>query len=402
MLPDGFVRPWVRTGLWLDGTRVDRAGPTYWVQAPLLFVDVRAPGGPGDDTAFAGTTSFDGGWLTWRHAVQRALDLSTDRAEVVLDGHTLIEDGIDLFGAERYRESWRALDGRGPCEQRADPGLVAVRNGDHAAAVLDRRREGGGFAARYWQRRAGRWEVVLTIGTEDVPTPDGGLFDQGATSAPSRNRGSHRLTDVVRDAIVVGRFAPGERLTEERLAAELGVSRSPVREVLRSLATEGFVRSGHYAGTFVADLGDDEVEDLLAVRAAIETLVARRAAVRRAPDHVLELRTTVAQAQLAIVDDRHDDLVELNSRFHATLAAASGNPTLRQLLDQLRAMIAWVYAADVKERAAASWREHEALVDAVTARDGDAAATAAHRHVSEATAAYRRHPWREPAPTEIP
>jgi hypothetical protein len=176
MLPPGFVRPWARTGIWLDGKPVEGAGATYWIQTPLLFVDVRAPGGPGDDTAFGGSTSFDAGRLTWQHVVQRDQELNTDTATVDVVGDTLVEEGQGLFGAVSYRESWLPLDGGGSCEQRVEPGLVAVRNGDHAAAVLDRRHGGGSFAARYWLRRQGAWTTVLAIGPEALPAPDDGLF----------------------------------------------------------------------------------------------------------------------------------------------------------------------------------------------------------------------------------
>jgi len=189
---------------------------------------------------------------------------------------------------------------------------------------------------------------------------------------------------------VTGHFRPGERLTEDRLAELYGVSRVPVREALRTLESEGFVRIAAYSGTFVAELSDVEAEDLLEVRAAIEVLAARRAAERRTAPQLVQMRAVLAKARPALGAGDFDRLVDLNGRFHLLVAQASGNASIHQLLDQLRAKIEWVYAADVRQRAAASWREHEALLAAVDAGDADEAGRLTEDHIRNARAAYRR------------
>src|SRR2546429_1036826 len=88
------------------------------------------------------------------------------------------------------------------------------------------------------------------------------------------------LIDTIRDHIIHGVVEPGQRLTEEWLAAEFGVSRIPVREAIRTLASEGFIRSERYGGTYVAELNADIVHDLLDVRAVLEPLAAAQAAAR--------------------------------------------------------------------------------------------------------------------------
>ena len=369
----------------LDGEPVHHTGLVVWLQGPTVFVDVRAPGGPGNDTAFAGTTAWRDGSLTWRHALdRRERDGHVDTGRVHFDGDALIESGEDMFGARVYRERWERMAPTGDIAERAEPRFIAVRLGDHAAAIVDRRDDGGDFAACYWRRDLERWSPHITIG-DPLPDPEELFRLPEAPATPPR-----ALNDLVREAIVVGGYAPGERLTEERLAADFGVSRSPVREALRSLASEGFVRTGHYAGTFVAELGEHEVEDLLEIRRAIESLAARRAAERRTDEQLDAMADTIEDARKALVDEDFGALVALNSRFHTALAAASGNTILMPLLEQLRAKIAWVYAADVRARAHDSWEEHADLLDAVRAGEGDRAAAVALDHVASATAAYRR------------
>ena len=207
---------------------------------------------------------------------------------------------------------------------------------------------------------------------------------------PAREKLPVSVTDAVRRAIVTGRFPPGERLTEDRLAALYGVSRVPVREALRALEGEGFVLIAPYSGTLVAELSDVEAEDLLEVRAAIEVLAARRAAERRTPEQLAQMGAVLATARPALAAGDFDRLVELNGHFHLLVAQASGNGSIHQLLQQLRAKIEWVYAADVRDRAGASWNEHAALVGAFTAGDADEAGRLTEDHIRNARAAYRR------------
>jgi DNA-binding GntR family transcriptional regulator len=188
----------------------------------------------------------------------------------------------------------------------------------------------------------------------------------------------------------VGEYSPGQRLTEEGLAEEYRVSRIPVREALRVLASEGFVRVRPYYGTFVAELTAGEADDLLQVRAALEPLAAHLAAQRRTPEQLAELRDIVAQGATATEEHRYDDVAALNGRFHELLAVASGNSSLRGFVGQLRDKIDWVYSAEVRRRAEDSWDEHVEIVDAIDRRDADRAEKLVQLHIEKATAAYRR------------
>lgn len=197
------------------------------------------------------------------------------------------------------------------------------------------------------------------------------------------------LAAAVREAIVGGELAPGQRLVEERLAARRGVSRIPVREVLRQLATEGFVDLVPNRGAVVASPSAGEIRSLFDVREAIEALLADRAARHRTAEHVAELRATVAAARHAIARDHGPAvLVALHARYYDTLAAAAGNLVAGQLLSQLRSRIRWVLAAGALDRAAAAWNEYEAVVDAVAARAPARAARLARTHLANARVAY--------------
>ena len=164
-VPPRFVGAWERRELVVDGEPVADAGRVVWVQADESFVDVRGPGGFASDTAFGGTTTWDEPYLTWSHPFDRAAGAEgVDRGHISFDGDDLIETGAFIAGAQRsYRERWCFLGGGEPVLTSPFDGGLAVRVGPHAAAIVDRRATGGGFAARYQRLVDDRWHTEIEI-----------------------------------------------------------------------------------------------------------------------------------------------------------------------------------------------------------------------------------------------
>lgn len=210
--------------------------------------------------------------------------------------------------------------------------------------------------------------------------------DVNGTDGTGRRISAQVVCTAIRDDIVGGFFPPGGRLTEELLAQRYGVSRVPVREALRTLESEGFVRTRRHAGASVAEPTEQEAADLLEIRGLLEPLGAARAAQRRTEAHLKVLRGLVRLGQERAVQGQLSDLPSLGGWFHETLAQASGSPTLAALLTQLRHKIAWVYGDDVRTRAVESWEEHAAIVDAVARGDAERARKLAAGHVEHGAA----------------
>ena len=202
--------------------------------------------------------------------------------------------------------------------------------------------------------------------------------------------GVAEIIDDVRTRIIRGGLAPGQRLTEERLAAECGVSRIPVREALRVLGAEGFVIAEGYKGTFVAVLSPEDARDLLDVRAVLEPLAAAQAAVRHTPDDLATLHELVERGTAASRDHRLDDVRELNARFHEHLAVASRNRTLIELMRVVRYKLEWATSIDLIERGRGQAAMHIDIVEAIAAGDPDRAADAAAAHID---ASYSSRGW---------
>lgn len=207
----------------------------------------------------------------------------------------------------------------------------------------------------------------------------------GERHLPLRDQVLHAL----RQAIVDGDYLPGQRLTEDRLAEDFGVSRNPIREALRVVEAEGFVLILPRRGAVVASPTPETLADIFAVRARLEPLAARLAAERATPADVAALRALLDRARQATEDEDFPAVADLNSQFHAQVIEISGNKWLSSMTKALYLHVQWVFRIGVAQRAPHSWREHIALVDAIEAGDPDRVEVAASFHVDAASAAAR-------------
>lgn len=196
------------------------------------------------------------------------------------------------------------------------------------------------------------------------------------------------VTEQIRDAILAGRYKPGERLVEERLATDLRVSRNPVREALRSLASQGLVVVTPRRGAAVAMFGAAEGREMIEVRAMLEGLNARHAARRHDPAMIDALHRVLAEGRDKAGSAGAEELVRLNARFHDLLASAGSNRILGDIMRSLRERTNLVFSPTSATTAAQNWSEHAAILEAVIAGDEDLAALYATRHVLKAGQRY--------------
>jgi DNA-binding GntR family transcriptional regulator len=189
---------------------------------------------------------------------------------------------------------------------------------------------------------------------------------------------------AVRERILTGELARGARLRQEELAAELGVSRTPLREALRRLASEGLVDFNPNRGATVSRHDVASLWHAWAARVAIEPGAARLAARAGDPEAVPALRALIGEQRGAV--DRGGDTYAANRDFHLALVAASGNPHLVRFADTL-----WVpriarriYSLQAVDpgRVLAWADDHDRIVDAIAAADGDLAAALTRAHIA--------------------
>ncbi|MDQ6895831.1 MAG: GntR family transcriptional regulator [Actinomycetota bacterium] len=196
-----------------------------------------------------------------------------------------------------------------------------------------------------------------------------------------------QVLEEIRGRIVDGHYPPGTRLTEERLAADFGVSRNPVREALRVVETEGFVTMTPRRGAVVATPNADTIGDLFAIRGSLEATSARLAAERATPDDVRALRGLLEAARIATEERDLDRVAQLNNELHKLCIAITGNRWLMQMSSALYLHVHWVFRIGAAQRAPHSWAEHIRIVDAIEAHDPDAAEAAVRVHLRAAATA---------------
>lgn len=180
--------------------------------------------------------------------------------------------------------------------------------------------------------------------------------------------------DLIREAIFEGKIKPEERLTIERIAAEFGISRTPVREALKALETDGIVRIQPHRGAIVQRFDEDELADRYTVRALLEGYAGELACKADANAIARDLEANCAQLQQAMATTPSDDLdavrvlVDLNARFHERILSASGSKTVLRMLDTLRMPVAYrLYIWRVPERQQFSLDIHRRIAQAFRA-----------------------------------
>ncbi|WP_371154519.1 GntR family transcriptional regulator [Jannaschia sp. 2305UL9-9] len=188
---------------------------------------------------------------------------------------------------------------------------------------------------------------------------------------------------LIIDAIDRGTYRPGDRLVESELADRFGVSRTPVREALQRLETQALLtRDGR--SLIVATLGHDQMAELYAVRTELEALAARLAAQHAAREEVAVLAAMVEEDRALLGDT--EALARANRRFHGQIHLASHNRYLVQQLSMVHRSMALMATTSLaaEGRGETALAEHEAIVAAIAARDGDRAAAALRQHLSTA------------------
>jgi DNA-binding GntR family transcriptional regulator len=203
----------------------------------------------------------------------------------------------------------------------------------------------------------------------------------------SRARLRQNVAEKLRRAILNGVLKPGERLIEDRLSEEYGVSRVPVREAIQILMGEGLVVPTPSRGAAVAELTDEFAEELVEVRALLEGMNAKLAARHRDPAIVERLHHVLARGNAAASQGTPAELAQLNGEFHELLAVAGSNRVLRDVMRSLRERTNLVFQRNTAARAPEDWREHAAILSAVIEGDEELAMLLATRHVHNAARA---------------
>lgn len=204
-------------------------------------------------------------------------------------------------------------------------------------------------------------------------------------------RAAHQAYESIRNLILDGSYRPGEKLSEEELAARLGVSRTPVREAVRRLHAEGLVEWAANRGATVPEWSERDLEEIFELRALLESYGAELAATRITPEEIARLRELSAEMERHAASGdpgRADRIAVCNAEFHDIVLRAGRNHRLSALLGAV-VQTPLVYRTFRRYDEAAlsrSMAHHRELVDAFESGDRAWAGSVMRAHILAARA----------------
>ena len=201
----------------------------------------------------------------------------------------------------------------------------------------------------------------------------------------TRSNLREQIKDVILQRIVAGEYSPGARLVETRIAQELGVSQAPVREALRDLEQLGCIVHEPFRGCSVRAFSAEDLLEAFPVRAALEALAARLAAERITEDELLHLAELLDRMRGAAQRGDAHDQSQANASFHATIVHAARNATLERQWSFLEPYSrTYLTVSQPGTDLLAMSERHVPILEALRARDAEAAGAAMHQHLMDA------------------
>lgn len=194
-----------------------------------------------------------------------------------------------------------------------------------------------------------------------------------------------QVYSILRQAIISSQLSPGEAIRKELVAAQLGVSRTPVSDAINRLADEGLVEIYPQTGTFVARLWLDKIETAQFVRVALETAAVRRAAEHSTPEVAARLKQNLERQRKAADRRDFEQFYDLDEALHDMICDAAGLIGLREIASRERSQIDRVrrLLLHYETRMIETLVEHEAIIAALIEKDADRAARTMETHISQ-------------------
>jgi len=200
------------------------------------------------------------------------------------------------------------------------------------------------------------------------------------------------VVERIREMIFEGELAGGTRVPERALCQRFGISRTPLREALKVLAAEGHITLQPNRGAWITQLTPEDVDELFPIMGSLEALSGELACGNATDADVAEVRALHYQMALHYERGEQPEYFRVNQQIHEKIMAMAGNPTLAQVHGSLaqRVRRARYLANAATDRWDQAMREHEAILEALAARDGALLARLLNEHLLNKLDAVRR------------
>lgn len=192
-----------------------------------------------------------------------------------------------------------------------------------------------------------------------------------------------RVFNKIREDILSGVYQENEELKENTIGLELGVSRTPVREALRQLELEGLVTIIPNKGAYVTGITSKDIHDIYMIRSYLEGLCAKWACEHITEDQLEAMDEILYLSEFHARRSHHEQLVELDNKFHDLIYKASGSKILDHVLSDFHHYVERIRKITLSRatRATKSNEEHALILEAIKKRDGNLAESLAHDHI---------------------
>ncbi|MBQ9119314.1 MAG: GntR family transcriptional regulator [Lachnospiraceae bacterium] len=192
-----------------------------------------------------------------------------------------------------------------------------------------------------------------------------------------------RVFNRLREDILSGKYESNEELREITIGAEMGVSRTPVREALRQLELEGLVKIVPNKGAFVTGISAKDIHDIYYIRSYLEGLCAKWACEHITAEQLEQLEETIYLSEFHARKKHMEQIVELDNKFHEIIYEACDSKMLRHILSDYHHYVERVRKVSLSDvnRATKSNEEHTKILEAIRAKDAELAEHLAHEHI---------------------
>ncbi|MCT4563315.1 MAG: GntR family transcriptional regulator [Maledivibacter sp.] len=204
----------------------------------------------------------------------------------------------------------------------------------------------------------------------------------------NEKKGNKSLTSMIfekiREDILIGKYASGEKIVEAKLADEFGVSRTPVREALKQLELDGLVDNIPNRGVIVKGISNQDIEDIYTIRIAIEGIAVKWAIERMNETDLQKLKEIFELMEFYTFKNDLDKIAELNTKFHETIYNATQSRYLEHVLRDFQYFMKTTRYKSLRSpgRMESTLKEHREILEAFIDRDTDRAAKAILKHVN--------------------
>ena len=206
---------------------------------------------------------------------------------------------------------------------------------------------------------------------------------------PTRKSAGQHVFEYLKQAIIRGGIVPGSRLVESRIADSIGVSRTPVREALHKLGSQGFLKKLPAGGFTVLGLTSQDIDETFGIRSVLESYAARLAAENHTPEGLAGLEKKIQEYQNCLELGQAAELEKINTRFHELLYTLSNSPRLIKMINDLKAQIHRFrhIILSRENMARQSNQDHRRMVAAIRAHDADGVEKLVREHILRGKAA---------------